>query len=308
MGTGPGTPSPSWRQPMASGPTGSTCASRPTRNWRYGWSMTRCRSRAASSTSRANRSSVPQSSAAGSRRRAPMASIPISSSPRGPEARLEPQIRQGFLEQPTPRPAGERHDRRRRPLQADRHRSRPDRRDRVSKRPTIQSATITAMTRPVSGGLQPAGDLDRRRQDGLRRDLRPSRSPRPRAHRRRPRQAYEAASGRRDRLRQGNKRPRDHRRAGTLHALRFPQGQELRADGARRAESPRTSSPASACRTPPVWHRSRPTSSASPGIPMRLKLIDKETGKPVTGADVAYWPIYPNSHTREVPGYAPVRG
>jgi hypothetical protein len=45
-----------------------------------------------------------------------------------------------------------------------------------------------------------------------------------------------------------------------------------------------------------------------PGIPMRLKLIDKETGKLVTGADVAYWPIYPNAHSREVPGYSPVRG
>ena len=44
------------------------------------------------------------------------------------------------------------------------------------------------------------------------------------------------------------------------------------------------------------------------GIPMRLKLIDKETGKPVTGADVAYFPVYPNPHAREVPGYAPVRG
>jgi RNA polymerase sigma factor (sigma-70 family) len=45
-----------------------------------------------------------------------------------------------------------------------------------------------------------------------------------------------------------------------------------------------------------------------PGIPMRLKLIDKETGKPVTGADVAYFPVYPNPHAREVSGYAPVRG
>ena len=44
------------------------------------------------------------------------------------------------------------------------------------------------------------------------------------------------------------------------------------------------------------------------GIPMRLKLIDKETGKSVTGADVIYLPIYPNSHTREVPGSAPVGG
>ena len=41
---------------------------------------------------------------------------------------------------------------------------------------------------------------------------------------------------------------------------------------------------------------------------MRLKLIDKETGKPVTGADVRYLPIYSNPHAREVPGYAPVRG
>ncbi len=44
-----------------------------------------------------------------------------------------------------------------------------------------------------------------------------------------------------------------------------------------------------------------------PGIPMRLKLIDRETGQPVTGADVAYWLIYPNPHSREVPGFAPVR-
>jgi len=45
-----------------------------------------------------------------------------------------------------------------------------------------------------------------------------------------------------------------------------------------------------------------------PGIPMRLKLTDNETGKSVTGADVFYEPIYPNPHSREVPGYAPVRG
>jgi RNA polymerase sigma factor (sigma-70 family) len=45
-----------------------------------------------------------------------------------------------------------------------------------------------------------------------------------------------------------------------------------------------------------------------PGIPMRLKLIDKETGLPAKGAEVAYWPLYPNSHVREVPGYAPVNG
>jgi RNA polymerase sigma factor (sigma-70 family) len=43
------------------------------------------------------------------------------------------------------------------------------------------------------------------------------------------------------------------------------------------------------------------------GIPMRLKLIDQQTGKPVIGADVAYFPIYPNPHAREVPGSAPVR-
>jgi RNA polymerase sigma factor (sigma-70 family) len=44
-----------------------------------------------------------------------------------------------------------------------------------------------------------------------------------------------------------------------------------------------------------------------PGILMRLRLTDKETGKVVTGADVAYWPLYPNPHVREVPGYAPVQ-
>ena len=42
-----------------------------------------------------------------------------------------------------------------------------------------------------------------------------------------------------------------------------------------------------------------------PGIPMRLKLIDKETGRPPKGAEVSYWPLHPNPHTREVPGFAP---
>ena len=45
-----------------------------------------------------------------------------------------------------------------------------------------------------------------------------------------------------------------------------------------------------------------------PGIPMRLKLIDKETGKAPKGVEVSYCPISPNPHVREVPGYAPVRG
>jgi RNA polymerase sigma factor (sigma-70 family) len=45
-----------------------------------------------------------------------------------------------------------------------------------------------------------------------------------------------------------------------------------------------------------------------PGIPMRLKLTDKQTGRPPRGAEAAYWPIHPNSHVREVPGYAPVGG
>ena len=44
-----------------------------------------------------------------------------------------------------------------------------------------------------------------------------------------------------------------------------------------------------------------------PGIPLRLKLTDKETGKTPRGVEVSYWPLYPNSHVREVPGYAPVR-
>jgi RNA polymerase sigma factor (sigma-70 family) len=44
------------------------------------------------------------------------------------------------------------------------------------------------------------------------------------------------------------------------------------------------------------------------GIMTRLTLLDKATGKPAVGADVFYRPIYPNSHAREVPGYAPVRG
>ncbi len=45
-----------------------------------------------------------------------------------------------------------------------------------------------------------------------------------------------------------------------------------------------------------------------PGILLRLKLIDKETGKPAAGADVAYWPIFPNGHVREVSGFAPIHG
>jgi hypothetical protein len=45
-----------------------------------------------------------------------------------------------------------------------------------------------------------------------------------------------------------------------------------------------------------------------PGIPLRLKVIDKETAGPVTGARVSYWPVYPNAHAREVAGYAPVHG
>ena len=45
-----------------------------------------------------------------------------------------------------------------------------------------------------------------------------------------------------------------------------------------------------------------------PGIPMRLKLIDKETGKPLRNADVYYQPIYPNAHSREASGYTPVMG
>ena len=44
-----------------------------------------------------------------------------------------------------------------------------------------------------------------------------------------------------------------------------------------------------------------------PGIPMRLKLIDKETGQAPKRAEVTYWPLYPNPHTREVPGLAPVQ-
>ena len=43
------------------------------------------------------------------------------------------------------------------------------------------------------------------------------------------------------------------------------------------------------------------------GIPIRLKLIDKESGKPVTATEVAYFPVYPNPHARDVPGYDPVR-
>jgi RNA polymerase sigma factor (sigma-70 family) len=41
------------------------------------------------------------------------------------------------------------------------------------------------------------------------------------------------------------------------------------------------------------------------GVPFRLRLIDKATGQPVKTAEVNYWPIYPNPHTREVPGADP---
>ena len=89
----------------------------------------------------------------------------------------------------------------------------------------------------------------------------------------------------------------------------FPKGNSYAADGG----SPGKKAPyfvprASACRTPPVCHRLKLDVECVPGIPMRLKLIDQQTGKLVNGADVAYWPIYPNAHTGEVPGYSPVRG
>ncbi len=60
--------------------------------------------------------------------------------------------------------------------------------------PTIQSATISAMTRNASNGLNPARYVFG--QDDLRRDLRPPHPARSRAHRRRPRQADQAAFGR----------------------------------------------------------------------------------------------------------------
>ena len=44
-----------------------------------------------------------------------------------------------------------------------------------------------------------------------------------------------------------------------------------------------------------------------PGILMRLKVIDKETGKTPRGADAAYWPLHPNPHVGDFPGFAPVR-
>ena len=43
-----------------------------------------------------------------------------------------------------------------------------------------------------------------------------------------------------------------------------------------------------------------------PGIPYRLKLVDKQTGEPIRAAEVRYHPIYPNPRTREVPGYEPI--
>jgi RNA polymerase sigma factor (sigma-70 family) len=45
-----------------------------------------------------------------------------------------------------------------------------------------------------------------------------------------------------------------------------------------------------------------------PGIPMRLKLIDKGTRMALRNADVYYRPIYPNAHVRDVSGYSPVMG
>ncbi len=43
------------------------------------------------------------------------------------------------------------------------------------------------------------------------------------------------------------------------------------------------------------------------GIPFRLKLTDKATGKPVAG-EVSYSPVYPNKWTREVLGFEPING
>jgi RNA polymerase sigma factor (sigma-70 family) len=43
------------------------------------------------------------------------------------------------------------------------------------------------------------------------------------------------------------------------------------------------------------------------GVPFRLKLTDKATGKPVV-AEVTYSPVYPNEWTRKVTGFEPVNG
>ncbi|HEY2159002.1 MAG TPA: hypothetical protein VGH33_25455, partial [Isosphaeraceae bacterium] len=43
------------------------------------------------------------------------------------------------------------------------------------------------------------------------------------------------------------------------------------------------------------------------GIPFRLKLTDKATGKPVV-AEVTYSPVYPNKWTQKVTGFEPVNG
>ncbi len=155
---------------------------------------------------------------------------PLSeAAPRGSVPGIESSLRQELLGgHEAARPAGERHDRRRRPVPPDRHRPRPHRRDR--RRGADDPERHDHRDDPQrGGGLHAEGCL--RSQDGLRRNLRPPHPARPRPDRRRPRQADGAAPGRRDRRRHGDEREGEDRRRGTVHPDRIPQGEELRADG-----------------------------------------------------------------------------
>ncbi len=95
--------------------------------------------------------------------------------------------------------------------------------------PTIQSATVAAMTRNAPAVSMPKTFF--RPRTVYRRDLRPPHTARPRIDGRRDGSADGAAAGRREGRRQRDKRPHDHGRPRAVHTSRLPEGQELRLDG-----------------------------------------------------------------------------
>ena len=108
------------------------------------------------------------------------------------------------------------------PIPTGRHRPRPDRRHR--RRGADDPERHDHRDDPQCPRRSPRRRMLFAAQDGLRRDLRPPHPARPGVDRRRPRQADQAAAGRREGRRQGDERPHDHRRRGRYTLPGFPKG------------------------------------------------------------------------------------